>query len=164
MADDKSVSDELAPCPFCGDEAQLRCSVRDDDSAAPRPHRHYIVECGLCSATIDVESPRWWSSSATPREDADDLATRAEAIAAWNRRSPPSGYRLVPVEPTTEMVIEGLVAFVGSVKSTWGDPSAQEKGSVAHSMAIGQTLHSGAEVQAAYRAMLEAAPSPKEGK
>jgi hypothetical protein len=85
---------------------------------------------------------------------------------AWylSRRSPPSGYRLVPVEPTEAMVVEGLAAFVGSVKSTWGDPAAQEKGSIAHSMAIGQTLHSGTEVRAAYRAMLAAAPSPKEGK
>jgi Lar family restriction alleviation protein len=56
------MSAQLLPCPFCGGEA--------------RPHRflksYVTIECSICYAELPGHS-------------------KAEACAAWNRRTPPEG-------------------------------------------------------------------------
>jgi len=65
---------ELLPCPFCGDSAFSGTTLDGD---------HYVM----------CRSENCWAM-------AGYLPTKAEAIAAWNRRSEPSE----PVAVTDEMV------------------------------------------------------------
>ena len=109
--DDKSVSD-LLPCPFCGAKAYV---------VGYGPYR---INCKACDASL---GPIF-------------CAERNQAIAAWNVRSHPSGYRLVPVEPTEAMLSAGA-ARARDFMSEHG-PYPRTK--------------------SVYRAMIQAAP--KEGK
>lgn len=69
------MTEELKPCPFCGS---------DDVEALDMEGKHYVA-CYDCA----LEGPFHDS--------------RAEAVAAWNRRAAiaaPPGWVQVPVEPT----------------------------------------------------------------
>lgn len=95
---------ELRPCPFCGGTDIF---VEPDERGSGGQHvAPYHVGCIRCKC----------------EQCADE---EAEAIAAWNRRvSPgaaqtrevPPGWKLVPVEPTEDMILEGN-------KRTWPIPS-----------------------------------------
>jgi len=61
------MSDELKPCPFCGGEA----SIRIDTS--------HSTACLIGCATMGCFGHEQWEE------------TEAEAIAAWNRRTPEPG-------------------------------------------------------------------------
>lgn len=80
------LAETLEPCPLCDSHAILNRIERDDDCAAPRPHNWYRIECSNCEVALERESPRWFMDSRGP-ETAEDLATKAEVIAAWNRRA-----------------------------------------------------------------------------
>lgn len=69
------MSDNLLPCPFCDGEAALdSVEVMDDHVVSDR----YYVFCFGCFA------------------ESANLATEAEAIAAWNRRATPP-YMATPI-------------------------------------------------------------------
>lgn len=78
---------ELKSCAHCGGQAEAFVDIREDDWRAPRPHRWYGVECQNCGLSLEKESPDWWSDVPPPAESDNDLATRAEVYAAWNRRA-----------------------------------------------------------------------------
>ena len=85
-----SPSAELLPCPFCGPgESVVECYY--DDSAF-----RYRVGCGRCGA----------SSGIHPRDK-----TRAPAIAAWNRRTPPASAQV------TDALRECMMAINNGVHS-----------------------------------------------
>ena len=78
---------EPLPCPFCGGKKLSR--------------RQFWLHCYDCGADGPSTEP---------------IGTDARAIAAWNRRSRPpapaapvDGWRLVPVEPTDEMIAAGWI-------------------------------------------------------
>ena len=65
------MSDKLLPCPFCGNEAELRYHPK----AFQDPHaRAWEAGCSCCTARVGN------TIYATGK-------TRDEAIAAWNRRA-----------------------------------------------------------------------------
>jgi Lar family restriction alleviation protein len=79
----------LLPCPLCGGEASI-------GHIGERPRDAYIVDCP-CGASIDGK-------------------TEAEAIAAWNRRTPPAGageavYTGECTRPAIEAVAERVQRF-----------------------------------------------------
>lgn len=73
---------DLLPCPFCGGEAEAKKTDMSYDFT--------LIKCQECDAQSD---------------ECIDLEDAAEA---WNRRAPsvlvPQGWRLVPAEPTDEML------------------------------------------------------------
>jgi len=109
--DDKSVSD-LLPCPLC--DMYLRKAT--DPRLAGMIEHPANLHCPISALAF-----------------VDTLSNRA----AWNRRSPPSGYRLVPVEPT-EAMIEAHFAAHAAAATVFAD------------------------VPTIWAAMIEAAPSPKD--
>lgn len=62
--DGSEVAGGLRPCPFCGGQA----------FSAEASTTQCAITCSECMATVAVETPGNWQR------------TRAEAIAAWNRR------------------------------------------------------------------------------
>lgn len=66
---------KLLPCPFCGDEAQ----VREVDGYSPM----FFVECINCDANVGAQTGtvRGLAIAAFHSED--------DAVAAWNRRAKP---------------------------------------------------------------------------
>jgi Lar family restriction alleviation protein len=78
------MSDNLLPCPFCDGEAALdSVEVMDDHVVSDR----YYVFCFECFA------------------ESANLATEAEAIAAWNRRAAPATMA-TPITPTLVEAME----------------------------------------------------------
>ncbi|WWT40049.1 hypothetical protein [Nostoc phage Nsp-JY10] len=69
------MTDNLAPCPFCGGEPKLRTHRSGEDSM------ECYVECPSCEVRT------------TYYEDA--YAPVADATGAWNRRTPPPSSHLV---------------------------------------------------------------------
>ena len=114
----------LLPCPFCGGEAEIWRASAD-------PKRPAWVGCmGRCAVLVSRE-----------------YETTEEAIAAWNRRTPPAvpdGWVMVPREPTDEMTDKGESALIaGPLEKEFKDaPSA-----------------TWAAAKACYRAMISAAPA-----
>ena len=104
-------ADEIKPCPFCGAGGD-RIIIQEQEphkhafaTFMPDHHGSATIECAGCNIGM-VED------------------TKEKVIAAWNRRAPaasgatPEGWKLVPVEPTPEMVI----AFNRGIDFlTWGD-------------------------------------------
>lgn len=74
------MSEELLPCPCCASESKL---------TIPNPKRMtaYYIECVNPSCQLQGRMS----------------GSKDKVIAAWNRRTPPEGYVLVPIEPTDEM-------------------------------------------------------------
>lgn len=91
------MSEELKPCPFCG-EADLLGFEQNKQGWV-------VVACKNCGA-----------SGSNGRS-----TTEIEAAAFWNRRAQPAaqavpeGWKLVPVEPTTEMLRAGVDVAVGAL-------------------------------------------------
>ena len=83
------MSEEMKPCPFCGGEAEMLIGMHHFSDAK--------VSCKNCSA----ESGLFDESEGFERSD--ELAGRnADAAAkAWNTRTPPPGYVMVPEEKFT---------------------------------------------------------------
>jgi Lar family restriction alleviation protein len=73
---------KLKPCPFCGGEARTRTTRKMN-----RGGTRYYVECKHCYAS----SNPWYDLGATD--------TKAEAITAWNTRTP---------DPTHDALVEAL--------------------------------------------------------
>ena len=89
------MSEELKPCPFCGNSAATVYprTCDKDTPYNPRDRAFPIVRCGGCGAEAAGKD---WKGADT-------------AIAAWNTRAVlapivPQGWKLVPMEPTPEMV------------------------------------------------------------
>lgn len=78
------MTDQLLPCPFCGGEAKILEGAPGLYSADNTLYHAKCQSCGSCGASIYDHG-------------------RGGAIAAWNRRSVPEGWVLVPREPTPEM-------------------------------------------------------------
>lgn len=83
MNDTTKPAAALEPCPFCGASVDMNYH---------KPTESFYVACSECSA-----------------HTCDHGAEEAEAAAAWNRRAPkasavPEGWKLVPMEPTPEML------------------------------------------------------------
>jgi hypothetical protein len=97
------MSEKLLPCPFCGGRASIF------KTWVPRSKER--VACCADQACLGYQQEQdeqggWAVSSQTD----------AEAIAAWNRRTPaPEGeaWRTVPVEPTE--------AMIAAANALWGD-------------------------------------------
>lgn len=96
-----TMKTELKPCPFCGGRAYLRELVEHDLSGDGDQDGSYSawfhIGCLVCGIEVGGEYEH-------------------EAIAAWNRRAAldsqaaqaqPSGWKLVPIEPTEEMWTAG---------------------------------------------------------
>lgn len=65
--------DKLKPCPFCGSKAELYQNIKEDGTGDF--NGRYFVRCDPCDLVIDSA----WD------------VPEAEAIAAWNRRTPANG-------------------------------------------------------------------------
>lgn len=96
------MSEELKPCPFCGNSAATVYprTCDKDTPYNPRDRAFPIVRCGGCGAEAAGKD---WKGADT-------------AIAAWNTRAVlapivPQGWKLVPMEPTPEMVRAYLNAY-----------------------------------------------------
>lgn len=136
------VSEVLAPCPFCGSGARF---VKH--SAGVRGTMAFdswdAVACAGCGATVGACDRRF--------------RNKDDARKAWNTRAQPAvlavpGWRLVPVEPTLEMLD-------AAGESIYGHP--REK---ATEWAKTEKFESCAQVGVeAYRVMLAAAPAIHEG-
>lgn len=91
------MTEKLLPCPFCGAPA--------DDFNPDGDMEGYSISCSSRAA--------FTAKDARPCPmNTFSYANEERAIEAWNRRVPrptiPEGWKLVPVEPTEEMI----VAFV----------------------------------------------------
>lgn len=140
---------DLLPCPFCGGAA-----IIDDIEnrsgllvrvLGPDDRVFYSVACGECNALIDQD---YWLES--------------EAIAAWNTRAlkrpnepAPDGWKLVPVQPTPEM-LEPMARE--DCKRDGLDPDEPEPPHGHYPRWYGRC----SAYDAMYRAMLAAAPTPPE--
>ena len=85
-----------------------------------------------------------------------------------NSLSIPAGWKLVPIEPTSEMGLEGLLGFIchlekydaghkALAEQYKDDPEAKMSIAYKH---MGAKLRNSAEMIAVYAAMLAAAPEP----
>jgi hypothetical protein len=136
------MSDErerLAQCPFCGGTP----GVHENDWCEPP---EYSVFCECFAHT-------------------KGSTDQGKAIAAWNRRAPvPDGWRLVPVEPTEEM----MHAARGALKE-FLLPIPKEVRVKMFTEMRGRGLTSNGsrvpprlKITLRYKAMLAAAPQPEE--
>ncbi len=76
------MSEELKPCPFCGDEANHSCHTKTDGDEA---HTIDCYQCGAESGWGDGKAGLTWLSY--------------EAAAnSWNARHIPEGFALVPIK------------------------------------------------------------------
>lgn len=89
---------DLLQCPFCGGKAALNGFKRTQFGG-------YFVECNICYANVGKNFCGDGEAGGTVEDHSFD--TESEAIAAWNRRSVPEGFVMVPVEPTPEMLAAG---------------------------------------------------------
>jgi len=111
-----------------------KASVRHERDLYLDRYQRHFVKCGSCGAS---------GSEKIANED-DAYGAIQSVLAGWNRRSQePDGWRLVPVEPDHGMGIAGFLEA--------------QKLDVASLPLFDMCVR-------IYRAMLAAAPSPKEGK
>lgn len=129
--DTMSASDlpELIHCPFC------RASARHVQHSAGMPgtrgyDRWCGVKCAGCGASVGSDRL---------------FRTPAAAAAAWNARAVPAGWKLVPVEPTEEMVAAAYEDDRAYTQRNFGDVMTVQQGPYEH-----------------YVAMLASAPTPGE--
>lgn len=87
------MTDNLAPCPFCGGEPKLRTHRSGEDSM------ECYVECLRCEVRT------------TYYEDA--YAPIDDATGAWNRRTPPPSTHVLPIE------LNGVSAALDYGKGLW---------------------------------------------
>ena len=81
----------LKQCPFCSSDQYVRVTSAE----------HFGVRDGfiaVCSAYGFDGDPKGCGASTGVQASMDD------AVAAWNRRAAPEGWRLVPVEASEEML------------------------------------------------------------
>jgi Lar family restriction alleviation protein len=82
----RSKQVELKGCPFCGcAEVEVATDVFDNTH----------VDCGDCGAQFALN------------EFHTDYRSKSDVVTAWNTRAPsalPAGWKLVPVEPTEDML------------------------------------------------------------
>jgi len=125
------IHEKLLPCPFCGGEAELLKG--DPGLYSAENHLYHALKAVVCDQCIS--SSGWYLHE-------------EEAIAAWNRRTPPAavpdGWAIVPCEPDDEMTDKGESALIaGQLEKEFKDaPSA-----------------TWAAAKACYRAMISAAPA-----
>jgi hypothetical protein len=122
----------LLPCPFCGGQAQM---IEGDGGFSGRVQ----IDCTVC------RNATWWWGEAV-------------AIRQWNRRATasaqatvPAGWKLVPIEPTESMVIDGFESAPSALFSepeVWGAFEAMS--------GCQQAAH---KARLCYAAMLTAAPA-----
>jgi|SRR5690606_21932681 len=117
----------LLPCPFCGGEGAIT------------PHVHHralqACVCDECSS-----SSGWYLHE-------------EEAIAAWNRRTPPAavpdGWVMVPKEPTPEMLDAATPPESEWIGHKWAKPGSFERWRQGHRE----------DAERKYRSMISAAPA-----
>lgn len=99
------MTDKIKPCPFCGGKSKVeQCepsTARFNEGAV-----HFKVSCppmvgGYISDCIGSNLNLW---EITPED----------AISKWNNRAIPSGYTLVPDEPTEAMLETGVDALMST--------------------------------------------------
>lgn len=125
----------LEPCPFCGAPAS---------GYAIEPHTHALVFAG-------VKMPDHPGSYVIEGDCACGSGligeTQAEVTERWNRRRQPAaaqlaGWKLVPVEPTEEMIRAAAYANLQIPRPKWDRPTLAEI------------------LSTEYRAAVDAAPPP----
>lgn len=124
------MTTELLPCPFC-DHKLLMPHVHSRRAKTSGGYHHF-VRCPRCH----TEGPR-------------SLGSTDDAIIAWNRRTAasaeqtdvPTGWKMVPVSPTLEILEAGARSIIDGQDGRPGTSWADESGM-------------------AYAAMLAAAPQP----
>lgn len=84
-----------------------------------------------------------------------ETAEKYATVALTAALSCPDGFRLVPVEPTDEMVVQGLIGLVDEISRQLEGIEVNE---AQQYMTIGAKMRNGREIKAAYRAMLAASP------
>lgn len=115
MTTQPAMTAELLPCPFCG---HVGVTMTEGST-----FRWRILECAGCGATTGEVRHNTVADDQVAAEE----ATRAEAIAAWNTRaapSPPDGWKLVPIEPTAEMIEAGHAEYERAMLGNRNDVSA----------------------------------------
>jgi hypothetical protein len=120
---------ELLPCPFCGGRAG-KPSVGEGASDERSGYNYTVtVMCSECGATKTVHSKR--GKGGWCDENTEDTIQRAAA--AWNTRpladrlealsqranAEPEGWKLVPVEPTAEMVDAFIMDCSGTFEGAY---------------------------------------------
>ena len=109
----------------------------------------FVRECGSCFSGVSEE---YWDSNEAAREWWNEMA-RAALKALSD-----AGYAVVPLETTKHMRIDGLVAFSKYVEGLQGEIVTEEDDDFKRAFRAGQLSHSSRELDAAYNAMLAAAP------
>ena len=94
MTDEAIEAAALLPCPFCGEEYAEMSHYTT--ASSPKEPAGYYVECGYCSAA----GPPFEVQGEMPYRHE---YTKAEAIAAWNRRAP--GWRAMETAPEKTQVL-----------------------------------------------------------
>lgn len=132
------VQDALAPCPFCGEVPPPGCFIMD----TAQGNKWGYVQCGCGVKGPEVR---------TEYNPSPDAPWHSRAAKEWNRRNPafrslaasatqvPQGWKLVPVEPTEEMLVHGQEAWLAMWRSK---PSIEDC----------------KEAENTYKAMLSASP------
>lgn len=129
-------SEELKPCPFCGGDVSFH---KDEECLGC-----HLIQCGQCRAFFD------FATGADPGNDCASVdALRAAIVPIWNTRAElaaikgqePNGWRLVPTEPTAEML---AAAWAAPIPAVWLDSISARDNLVQITK---------------YRAMLAAAPA-----
>jgi len=82
--------DDLKPCPFCGCDAE-----KETDGCTALSTYWRWVCCSECYA----QGPHILADRGDTSEETEQRARKA-----WNARTTPPGYALVPIEPTIEMI------------------------------------------------------------
>lgn len=86
---------ELLPCPFCGGEASKESKGLGDAYAYASEVSYTCKSCGCSRAATGDTSKGGY---------ADNSTVEKRALKAWNTRTPPPDYALVPLEPTRSMI------------------------------------------------------------
>jgi hypothetical protein len=150
---------EILPCPHCGSKNAPNLSF---ETGTTEKKGENTIETGdywqvVCDASSDNSLGGCGASGSYHK-------TEKQAIKSWNRRSKtpdkpkvPSGYKLVPIEPTDEMLRQALIV---ESPATYAQSLRRKKDGPKTQGIVEADID---RVAKQYHAMLDASPQPPEG-
>ncbi|TBL62069.1 hypothetical protein [Hafnia alvei] len=120
------------------------------------------LPCPFCGGEVDVSG--WRSSNGNSGPECNECGATASNLSDWNKRTAqhvsepyklPSGWMLVPIEPTENMIIDG---FESEPDKTFSKPEVWEE--YAAMSGCKQAAH---RAKLCWAAMLAAAPTQQKG-